>query len=581
MDTTDPRKLEYVIREFRRARRRGAIETILARLRGDSAKLLPFEEVRKKLKGSKLTPRGIQDIELDAIVGSVGRYADFTRTFLPRQASDERRWARIRLLMEDPKRDVPPIEVYKIGDAYFVADGNHRVSVARELGAARIRARVTEVETKVPLSPEDDLDDVILKAEYTNFLEETRLDELRPKADLSVTAPGRYRVLMKRIIEYQYYLEQERGENVPYEEAVIYWYDHDYTPIVRIIRERGLLRDFRGRTETDLYVWILQHREALQESLGWNVDAAAAASDLVEQYSRRPDRILKRVGRRLAHAVAPDELEAGPSPGQWRLERIATRHNTHLFSDILVAVSGTENGWNAVDQAIAVARREGSRLKGLHVLPSAELEEGDAAQAVRREFERRCEAAGVAGEFAFDEGSVAKRICDRAGWTDLVVLSLTHPPGPGPIERLGSGIHRILQRCPRPVMTVPRLVTPIDHVLLAYDGSPKSEEALFVAAYLAQTWSLSLLIMTVAEDETAAERTIARARDRMHVYDISAQYICTDGPTGEIVVETAEQYQIDIIIMGGYGANPVVEMVLGSTVEHVLRFSRVPTLICR
>ena len=101
------------------------------------------------------------------------------------------RWARVKTAIESPI-GVPPIELYRIGNAYFVLDGNHRVSVLRRMGATQAQAYVTEVQTRVPLSPYDSPDDLILKAEYAEFLDRTKLDEQRPHADLRVTSPGRY-----------------------------------------------------------------------------------------------------------------------------------------------------------------------------------------------------------------------------------------------------------------------------------------------------------------------------------------------------------------------------------------------------
>jgi hypothetical protein len=142
---------------------------------------------------------------------------------------------------------LPPIEVYQIGEAYFVRDGNHRVSVARELDAPTIQAYVTEVRTKVPLSPDDQPDDLILKAEYADFLEQTQLDKLRPGANLSLTVPGRYRTLQEHIAVHRYYMGLDQEREIPYEEAVTHWYDEVYLPVVQVIQERGILRDFPER----------------------------------------------------------------------------------------------------------------------------------------------------------------------------------------------------------------------------------------------------------------------------------------------------------------------------------------------
>ena len=175
------RDFTQAIRDFRHARFKAAMEQLMGRLTGKPVGLLPYEEVRRKLKAESTSRRVLKDIPLDAIVGSVGRYADFSRSFYPLQDSDQHRWAQVELKMSDLE-GLPPIEVYQMGEVYFVIDGNHRVSVAREMGATHIEAYVTEVHTKVPLTPEVNPDDIILKERYVKFLERTRLDHLRPGA---------------------------------------------------------------------------------------------------------------------------------------------------------------------------------------------------------------------------------------------------------------------------------------------------------------------------------------------------------------------------------------------------------------
>src|SRR6266542_821112 len=167
------------IHDFRRARQQANLNNIIGHLIGRPSGLFSFDEVKGSISGG----RRLEDVPLDAIVGSVGRYTDFNRQFLPRNDSDELRWTRVKTAIESPA-GVPPIELYRIGDAYFVLDGNHRVSVLRRMGATHAQAYVTEVQTRVPLSPYDSPDDLILKAEYAEFLDRTKLDEQHPHADL-------------------------------------------------------------------------------------------------------------------------------------------------------------------------------------------------------------------------------------------------------------------------------------------------------------------------------------------------------------------------------------------------------------
>ncbi len=396
-----------------------------------------------------------------------------------------------------------------------------------------------------------------------------------------MTVPGQYRVLEEHIQVHRYFMGLEQQREIPYDEAVAHFYDQVYLPVVQAIRERSILRDFPGRTEADLYLWLAEHRAALEEELGWEVKPEEAAADLAAQFSPRPQRVAARVGERILDAITPDELEAGPPPGQWRQERAADHHADQLFADLLVAINGEETGWAALDQALLVAQREGAQLHGLHVVGSEEGREGEAARAVRAEFKRRCEAAGVSGGLALEVGGVPRRICERTRWTDLVVLSLSHPPAPQPMARLGSGLSTIIRRCPRPVLAVPRTATPLARALLAYDGSPKAQEALYVATYLSGRWDIPLIVVTVMEDNLAASETLARARQYLASHGIEATFLEQRGPAAGAIAMTADERDCDLIVMGGYGASPLLEVALGSAVDEVLRTSRRPMLICR
>ena len=575
--------------DFRRARRQAGRERLRARLRGESADLLSYEQVRQMLKGKTGAAVGLKEIPLAAIVGSVGRYTDFTRSFLPLQDSDEARWARVQL--KNLSMDgLPPVEVYQVGEVYFVHDGNHRVSVARQLGTSHIEAYVVQIDTLVPLSPDIQPDDLILKAEYADFLECTRLDEIRPRADLEVTVPGRYPELLEHIEVHRYFMGLEQQREIPYEEAAADWYDQVYLPVVRVIREQEILHHFAGRTEADLYLWLSQHRAALEDLLGWEIESEAAAADLVRQHDPGAQRRMQRVARRLLDALTPDELEAGPAPGTWRRERLAIHRDDCMFADILVPVSGDPGGWPAVAQAVEIACRENARLLGLHIVPSAAEMEGDRVRAVRAEFTRQCEALGVRGKLAVESGRVARAICDRARWADLVVAGLAHPPDPQPAARLSSGFSTLIRRCSTPLLAVPGAFSPLNRPLLAYDGSPKAKEALYIATYLAARGQDAgtagpLVILAVMEGGQATPETLEEAGEYTQSHGVRTTLLLDHGPnTGAVsdkILTTAETHDCDLILMGGYGHSPVVEVVLGSAVDEVLRAGRQPVLICR
>ncbi len=570
------------MRDFRRARQRAVLQDVLAYLTGKSDDLLDYGEVYEKLKAGRSAERGLQEIPLEAIVGSVGRYADFTRSFLPRSESDAERWAEVKAAIIE-KGKIPPITVFQVDQAYFVLDGNHRVSIARQRGDIHIPAYVTEIETEVPLEPDVQPDELIIKASYADFLARTHLHDVRPEADLSVTVPGQYRVLGEQINLHHHRLQGQllsSKQELPYQKAVEHWYDEVYQPIVQIIRRRGTLRNFPNRTETDLYVWIVQHQDELKTMLGWDIDPATAANDLEVLLADKSKQMVTRVKEKMLHAVLPEPLEAGPPPGQWRKERLPARRN-NLFLDIVVPVTGKKAHWAALTQALRVAQREDSRVHGLHMVASDANKNNVQNRQMQIEFQQRCEDAGVAGELRIETGRVVRTICNRARWADLVVIHLSHLPRPRPSDRLLSGFGALVRGCSRPVLAVPKQASLLKKALLAYDGSPKAKEALFVAAYLAAKWQIPLVVVTVFEEARVTSKTLADAKEYLSTHKIECTFVQEQGVIADAITNTAQQHNVDFIIMGGYGFNPVMEVMLGSEVDQILRTKQWPVLICR
>lgn len=280
--------------DYETALRKGFWHSVLAWLTRDTNDLLPFDEVRKQLPLQGQHDAGMREISIDQIVGSEGRYHDFDRTFLPRQSTTSGRWISIDMAhLQDVA--LPPIEVYKVGEVYFVKDGNHRVSVARERGQKFIDAHV--IELKVPLSLDKDtqLEDLINRKEEIDFLAETHLNELRPEPNVRLTVPGGYDILLEHIRTHRWFMGEKRKAEVPWREAVEGWYDEVYLPLNEIIRENNILRDFPDRSEADLYLWIIEHLWYLRESYknsqassDGEVSLETAARHFAETYSEAP-----------------------------------------------------------------------------------------------------------------------------------------------------------------------------------------------------------------------------------------------------------------------------------------------------
>lgn len=554
------------------------MQQLLARFTGEQTELLSYDDIRQKLKVMNLRERGLEDIPVNKIIGSVGRYKDFTRSFLPKSDTTGERWARVKAAASDLV-GVPPIEVYQLGDAYFVIDGNHRVSIARQQNIPTISAYVTEVRTRVPLTATDDPNEIICKSRYAEFLERTNLDKMRPEANLLMTFCAQYSLLLDHIEVHRYYMGLDFQRDVSYEEAVAHWYDEVYMPVVEMVREQGVMRDFPAQTEADMYILLADHRAELETVLGWDVDAGTAVSDM-----KRKNKSGTAIARVL-DAVVPDELETGPAPGQWRQDRLYQRGSDHLFDETLVAISGQPGDWRVLDQAILLVQRENGRLHGVYVADPKKEEDEAAIEPIRAEFLARTEQAGIQARFNVEWGSVARQVVSRAAYSDLVMLALNCPPGLSILERLTSGLQTILKRTPRPVMVVPRAASDLQHALLAYDGSPKAEEALFVATYLASRWQIALTVVTVSSNangklETAV-RTQSRAKTYLGLAGVTANYLVPIGPAAQTLLEVAETEGVDFMILGGFGLSSMKSLVLGSTLNRVLLEYKQPVLICR
>jgi len=494
-------------------------------------------------------------------VGSVGRYTEFTRTFLPRRMGDQERWARVKAAMEDGA-GMSPIELYKVGEAYFVVDGNHRVSIARQEGFDSIEAHVVEFRTHVNVTPDLQVDDLIIKSEYAEFLGATRIHEARPNVDLSVTSCLQYDKLMEQVRVAQYLLQEDVRQQgtsestVSLEEAAASWYDATYIPLAEAIRDRGLLHWFPGRTITDLYIWISENRAALEEELGWQIQSDVAATELILEKSARTE------------------------TGSWRKARTLARYTDHLFKDILVPLSGDAESWVALDQAIAIAQREGAMLHGLHVVDLEQDVASPEVLAVQEQFHQRCAEAGVDGRLATEAGEVTRKICERATMTDLIVLKVAHAPASG-LAVLMSPLRAIIADSSRPVVGVPAGATRWQRALLAYDGSELAKEALFVAAYLAEVWKTELLVYTAPEGTRVKAEAQDYVRRYLEIHEMEAEYILSDLGATDGLKRTVEEREADLVLLGSHGGTVVRQVLIGSSLNYMLRESRVPLFICR
>ena len=258
--------------KFHSARQKAFWQEMLQHITGKHHELLNFGKVRRRLHLHEEYYKGVLDVPLDQIVGSVGRYKDFTATFLPKNSKMVERWSRV-YAAANSLEGLPPIELYKVGDAFFVRDGNHRVSVARELKSKTIQAHVVELPTTVPLRPGMSEKEYEAARAYANFLEETGLSRAVPDHEsIELSIPALYHELMGFIFLHERVLEKAEGHPLTTEEVTADWYRHVYQPAIELIRKYHVLDLAKGRktprTEGDLFLWLMNNLLELRHQYG-------------------------------------------------------------------------------------------------------------------------------------------------------------------------------------------------------------------------------------------------------------------------------------------------------------------------
>jgi hypothetical protein len=254
--------------DFSRARRHQALSTLGARLRrapSDVDLILPFDEVVDALGRVGERSLGLQTIQLDSIVGSVGRTREFDKSFRPTSSRTRPRWERIA----DAQRrgqDMPPISVYRVGDMHFVRDGHHRVSVARAQGRDAIDAYVTEVTTRLGADRAIRPSDLPLKGHLRMFLERVPLSN-EEAAEVRLSDPWAYGSLAEGVEAWGFRLSQGEREFLTRDEVARLWLHDEFRPVVQMLREADLIGD---GTDADAYMRVAGERYRLMRTHVWN-----------------------------------------------------------------------------------------------------------------------------------------------------------------------------------------------------------------------------------------------------------------------------------------------------------------------
>ncbi|HQX15616.1 MAG TPA: hypothetical protein PLA27_04285, partial [Anaerolineales bacterium] len=202
---------------------------------------------------------------------------EFDRVFMPASNTLSARWQSVnRAFYEDVS--LPPVVLYKVGQVYFVVDGHHRVSVARKQNQLFIDAEVRECSTRVNITPDIRPEDLEIIHDKVHFLERTSLDKLKPEANIKLTIPDGFERMLEHIAVHRYFMGLDWKRDISEEEAINHWHDHVYMPIVRVIRETNIIKEFPDKTEGDLYLWVLDHQHYLESQEGMPLQPPDAAA---------------------------------------------------------------------------------------------------------------------------------------------------------------------------------------------------------------------------------------------------------------------------------------------------------------
>jgi len=279
-----------------------------------------------------------------------------------------------------------------------------------------------------------------------------------------------------------------------------------------------------------------------------------------------------------------------------------------MIKSILAALDGSEHAEAALQLALWLAERLRATVLGLHVIDVVSIEgsflhdisgslgfepyldfSAKMREALRERgrvlldaFSQRCAERGVACDTVLGMGIVANEICDHARIADLVVLGHRGVNEQFSTGLLGSTTESVARKSPKPVVVSPMRFREITRPLLAYDGSPRASAAMHAAAEVASALSLPLTVLHVSRDDSGnGAKVVEEARRYMHSYGLELACETVTGYPHQRIVEFIREHGHDLLFIGAYGHSRIIEMVLGSTTEYVLRNSPCPVFLAR
>jgi len=579
-DPRDSMLISKAQNDFDRAKRAADWQYAVGILTKKDYHLIDYNEVRSRLSDTCNLPIVHKEIPIQSIVGSVSRNTDFTRTFLPKLIHDRERWVKVKLANESSE-GVPPIEVYQIGNVYFVLNGHHRVSVMKSYGAEFISANVRIINRDVPLLPSDSADEIIVKVERDSFLKKTKIDKLLPAVNFELKNPGEYIELLEHITVHRYFMGLDFQRDIDSDEAVLHWYENVYLPVIKIVRDRNMLRGFPDKTETELYLWIENNKAELTKEFGDELRTAAVAWNIQEKYDIRKTSVWKKIWKKIYIWLTPNMSDWGVRTGDWRKEFL--QYDTSPFIHrMMIAVADLEADKEYLRSAIQFSKKYGAWVGIVHVVKRQTMLHSEWMKKYQAEIEDMLETEGVQGKFFPLYGNLTKILSERAFWSDLSLFKLKYRPQLKKITLTEDGWNAIIMRIPGPICVIPEIIeAEIKQVVLAFSQSPKAREAMCFADILSKSTNCKISVVISGKDETRRNSAYEEVKKYYIRQNVEADYFVIDNEPEVAILQTADQIHADLIVMGGFSRSLLQRIFKRSTIDKIFVATKKPVIICK
>ncbi|MBP5446988.1 MAG: transcriptional regulator [Treponema sp.] len=273
--------------DFSKVRNKALFNSIQHLLSPEETQLISLNDIKELLHPDNEVSVGMKTVPVENIIGSEGRYNDFDNLFFPKHSHLKNRWLNIdKAYMKGVI--LPAVTLYEIGGVYFVRDGNHRVSVAKARGVEFIDAEVTSLRTEIRLTPGKSMETIIkqiIAYEKRHFYAMTNYGDITGDWSLDFTTAGQYDVIYNHILTHKYYINQKQVEEISMTDAIMSWYNTVYMPVVNTVNQHRIMKKFKRRTVSDLYVWIVKYWDELKKALGEDFSLDQALEDFTHIYS--------------------------------------------------------------------------------------------------------------------------------------------------------------------------------------------------------------------------------------------------------------------------------------------------------